>query len=91
MSSLAFAVADPQQSAARFSVQARAEPGVLPRALELFAKRGLVPRRWLSATGGPEDTLLTVDIEIVGLGRDTVDYIAACLRQITGVETVLIT
>ena len=31
-----------------FSVQARAEPGVMPRVLELFAKRGLVPQNWHS-------------------------------------------
>ena len=46
-----------------FSVHAHAEPGVMPRVLELFAKRGL--------------------------GRDAMDYIAACLRQITFVEVVL--
>lgn len=89
MSSLAVAVADSQRASARFSVQARAEPGILPRLLELYAKRGLVPRRWLSATGGPEDRTLTIDIEIAGLERETIDYLAACMRQIVGVETVL--
>jgi acetolactate synthase regulatory subunit len=90
MSSLAFAVADAQQPAARFSVQARPEPGVMPRVLELFAKRGLVPRRWLSTMGdAAEPAALTIDIEIVGLERGTVDYVAACIRQIIGVETVL--
>ena len=69
-----------------FSVHADAEPGVMPRVLELFAKRGLVPQRWHSAAAG---TALTIDVQIGGLGRDTVDYIAQCLRQIVGVETVL--
>jgi acetolactate synthase small subunit len=88
MSSLAFAAADPQHTAAaRFSLQARAEPGVLPRVLELFAKRGLVPRRILSTVSDRE--LMTIDIEIVELADDTVDYIAACMRAITGVEAVL--
>ena len=32
-----------------FSVHAAAEPGVMPRVLELFAKRGLVPHKWQSA------------------------------------------
>ena len=31
-----------------FSIQAAAEPGVMPRVLELFAKRNLVPERWVS-------------------------------------------
>src|SRR6266478_2318348 len=71
-----------------FSVHAHAEPGVMPRVLELFAKRGLVPRLWHSAAAG---TALTIDVQIGGLGRDTVDYIAHCLRQIVGVEAVLTT
>ena len=34
-----------------FSVVARAEPGVLPRVIELFAKRGLVPTRCHARVG----------------------------------------
>ena len=69
-----------------FSVQAIAEPGVMPRVLELFAKRGLVPQKWQSAVSG---TMLTIDVHTGGLGRDTADYIARCMRQIAGVDTVL--
>ena len=69
-----------------FSVHAHAESGVMPRVLELFAKRGLVPQRWHSAAAG---TALTIDVQIGGLGRDTADYIARCMRQIAGVDTVL--
>jgi hypothetical protein len=68
-----------------FSLQARAEPGVMPRVLELFAKRGLVPELWHSAVARKR---LTIDIEVAGLG-DTADYVANCLRQITGVDVVL--
>jgi acetolactate synthase regulatory subunit len=90
MSSVAFAVAETQQpAAARFSVQARAEPGVLPRVLELFAKRGLVPRRWLSTRTGPDGAALTIDIEVAELEAETVNYVANCMRQIAGVDTVL--
>jgi acetolactate synthase small subunit len=71
-----------------FSLLAHAEPGVMPRVLELFAKRGLVPQRWHSAAAG---TVLTIDVQIGGLGRDTADYIAQCMRQIVGVEAVLTT
>jgi acetolactate synthase small subunit len=69
-----------------FSVQARAEPGVLPRVVELFAKRGLVPQKWHSTASG---SVLAIDVQIAGLGRDLSDYIARCMRQITGVESVL--
>jgi len=69
-----------------FSVQARAEPGVMPRVVELFAKRGLVPQKWHSTTA---DEALTIDVQMAGLSRDLAGYIARCMRQITGVEAVL--
>jgi acetolactate synthase small subunit len=72
-----------------FSVHAHAEPGVMPRVLELFAKRGLVPSAWHSRTTGKDQAELTIDIQMRGLSRDVMDYIAACLRQITFVEVVL--
>src|SRR3979490_2410148 len=69
-----------------FSVQAVAEPGVMPRVLELFAKRGLVPQKWHSTVSG---MALAIDVQAGGLGRDTADYIARCMRQIAGVDAVL--
>lgn len=87
MPSLAAAVAAEQSVTTFFSVQARAEPGVMPRVLELFAKRGLVPELWHSAVVRPGNRL-TIDVEVAGLG-ETADYVANCLRQITGVEVVL--
>jgi hypothetical protein len=72
-----------------FSVHAHAEPGVMPRILELFAKRGLVPSFWHSTRCGTEDAELTIDIQMCGIGRDLSDYLAACLRQIAYVEVVL--
>jgi len=80
---------DDLSDTACFSVHARAEPGVMPRVLEHFAKRGLVPSAWRSATSGADQAELRIDIQMRGLGRETVDYIAACLRQITFVDTVL--
>lgn len=68
-----------------FSVQARAEPGVLPRVVELFAKRGLVPQKWHSTAAGPA---LTIEVQMGGLGPDLTGYIARSMRQIVGVEAV---
>ena len=75
----------PSPLAVSFSVQALAEPGVMPRILELFAKRGLVPHRWHSTAS---ETALTIDVQMTGLDREIAEYIARCMRQIHGVETV---
>ena len=72
-----------------FSIQAEAEPGVMPRVLELFARRGLVPRRWVSDVTGPGGRELTIDVEVAGLAPGTQACIARCLREIWGVGTVL--
>jgi hypothetical protein len=72
-----------------YSILAAAEPGVMPRVLELFAKRNLVPLRWHSDRTGPQRRDLTIDLQVEGLEPPLGDYIARCLRQIYGVETVL--
>jgi acetolactate synthase small subunit len=72
-----------------FSVHAHAEPGVMPRVLELFAKRGLVPSFWYSAVSGSDQSRLTIEIRMGGLEPGLTEYIAACLRQIASVEAVL--
>ena len=69
-----------------FSIRALAEPGVMPRVVELFAKRGLVPLRWNSAVS---EQALSIDVQMSGLDRDLADYLARCMRLIHGVETVL--
>lgn len=89
MPSLAATAAPVERSAtATFSVHARAEPGVLPRLLELFAKRGLVPTLWRSVASH-DDRELAIEIEMRGLAGVMTDYIAACMRQIVGVDVVL--
>jgi acetolactate synthase small subunit len=70
-----------------FSVHAAAEPGVMPRVVELFAKRGLVPSSWISRTTGHE---LTIDVQMRGLDAEAAQYIARCLRQIVTVDVVLV-
>ncbi len=72
-----------------FSIQAEAEPGVLPRVLELFARRGLVPRRWVSDVTGPGARELAIDVQVAGLAPEAQAYLARCLRQIWGVGAVL--
>jgi hypothetical protein len=69
-----------------FSIVAEAEPGTMPRVLELFAKRGLVPTVWYSRASAQE---LIIDLQIEGFGGDASAHIAACLRQIPTVHLVL--
>ncbi|MGM0561303.1 MAG: hypothetical protein ACQETX_09595 [Pseudomonadota bacterium] len=72
-----------------FSVLAEADPGLMPRVLELFAKRSLVPLRWHSDRIGSEQSELAMDFQVGGLTPHLADYIARCLRQVPGVRTVL--
>ncbi len=72
-----------------YSIQAEAEPGVMPRVLEVFAKRNLVPSRWVSDVSGPGARELFIDVQVAGLSRAESDYVARCLRSLHYVETVL--
>ena len=77
-----------------FAIRADATPGMMPRVLELFAKRNLVPSRWHSdvVVAAPRDggeTHLQIDIQMEGLEAELAAYMARCLRQIYGVESVL--
>ena len=69
----------------RYCFEADAEPGVLPRALELLAKRGLVPNRVFAQTA---DDALSVEIEVEGLEPDTADHVGRCLSQIVGIRQI---
>lgn len=67
-----------------FAVHSAADPGVMPRVMELFAKRGLLPSRWHSDLvhgGGAKPDELVIDIQVAGLDAAEGDYIARCLRQ----------
>jgi hypothetical protein len=72
-----------------FALTAAAEPGTLPRVFEPFAKRGLVPTRVHAARCGASDDALSVDLQIEGIDADLAALIAAGLRQVVGVTTVL--
>ncbi len=72
-----------------FSIHAEADPGVMPRILALFAKRSLVPRRWMADRVGPRGGELSIDLQVDGLTPQLADYIARCLRQLHCVSLVL--
>jgi acetolactate synthase small subunit len=72
-----------------FSVFAAPEPGVMPRVLEFFAKRGLVPSRVHGevVADGPDG--MVIDVHVASLAADVAEHIAACLRELVDVERVL--
>ena len=74
-----------------FAIRADATPGMMPQVLELFAKRNLVPTKWHSAVIGLNGEDLQVDIQMEGIEAELAGYIARCLRQIYGVDSVLTT
>ncbi len=74
-----------------FSIYAESDPGVMPRVLELFAKRGLIPSRWhsdLESEATPEPGL-TIDLQVAGLSRQQVEHVSATLRGMVSVNSVL--
>lgn len=71
-----------------FSVVGVADPNLLHRLLEPFAKRGLIPSR-VHADSDPEDRLF-VDIQVGDMDQDLAGRIGAGLRQVIGVEMVLV-
>ena len=73
-----------------FSVQAIADPSVIPRVLALFAKRGLIPARLHSDLGGRHWDELTIDLQVRGLTRSQRDHSAAILRGMVHVTSVLV-
>ncbi len=73
-----------------FHLLAQADPGVMPRVMDLFAKRGLVPSRWHSSIAGPRNDELQIDLEVEAIANDLAERIAAAMRQITQVSLVLI-
>lgn len=80
-------LAAPQPETACFAVSGLADPGLLHRLLEPFAKRGLVPSAVYARQHGED---LSVDIQIDGLTQTDAAMIGRGMRQIFGVDVVLV-
>ncbi len=72
-----------------FSVSASVDPGVMPRIIELFAKRGLVPFQMNTCVTGAGMDDLQIDLQMVGLSPAETEQFAQSMRQIVCVERVL--
>ncbi|MBT5570220.1 MAG: hypothetical protein HOJ90_03280 [Alphaproteobacteria bacterium] len=73
-----------------YSVTGIADPGLMPRITELWAKRGLMPERWHGGRTGMGEREMYVDIETSELNLDSALLIAELMRCIFGVSHVLL-
>lgn len=71
-----------------FSLLADADPGTLPRILELVAKRGHVPLSLRSDCTGDN---LAIEMQVGDLPQAETDHICRCLSQIPMVARVTVT
>ena len=70
----------------RFLLDAECSPGLLPRMLQPFAKRDLVPDRMGSHRSGD---MMHVEIEVEAMPDEEIHLVEGNLRQIVGVHQVL--
>jgi acetolactate synthase small subunit len=78
---------DPDRTAC-FALLAEPDPASLPRLLEPFAKRGLVPSA-VQCRLLEETEELSVDLQVRGMTREESDYVARTLRALPLVRQVL--
>lgn len=77
--------AEPRSSVAQYLVTADAEASVMPRMLELFARRGLVPDRFEASRNG--DTL-TIQFRSFDFDAATAAHLRDCVAGMVHVRAV---
>ncbi|HVY17214.1 MAG TPA: hypothetical protein VHB27_18465 [Rhodopila sp.] len=78
-------LSSPERLSVRFLLDADACPGLLPRLLQPYAKRDLVPDRMWSHLAGET---MHVEIAMEAMPSDYVHLVEGNLRQVVGVRTV---
>lgn len=73
-----------------FAVSGMADPGLQPRIMEQWAKRGFMPDRWHCARTGVDGSDVYIDIETSELDHALAMQIAEAMRTIFGVSQVLV-
>lgn len=79
-----------------FAIQADVSSDVMPRVMQEFAKRDLVPTKWHSDVTSRRDetghfhNVLWMDIQMQGMTLDLAVYLARRLQRIWGVDSVLV-
>lgn len=80
---------EPATVKALFYVTAQADPGLLPRLIEPFAKLGLVPSRAHASAEAGDGCELTADLRVAGVDRQTAHLLDKALRRVVGVRSVI--
>jgi len=70
----------------RFSLRSEVEPSVLPRVLEPFALRNLVPE---SVNCRRERGAMAIEVVVAGLGIADIEHLTLRLSQIVPIRTVM--
>ena len=70
----------------RFLLDAESSPGLLPRVLQPFARRDLVPDRMWSHRSGD---VMHLEIAVEAMPDDEIHLVEGNLRQIVGVHKVV--
>ncbi len=83
------AVSTPSSVNARFLVQGDADPGLLPRLLEPFAKLGTVPTRVHASREDGDGSMLTIDLRLADAEPRTAELIELALRRVVGVRQLI--
>lgn len=69
--------------AVRFMLDAEASPGLLPRLLQPFARRDLMPDRMWSHRNG---AVMHVEIAVEAMPKEMVHLVEGNLQQVVGVQ-----
>lgn len=75
--------------AARFLVTGCADPGLLPRLIEPFAKLGLCPSRVLASREAGDGSELSVDLRLTDVSAQTARLVEVGLKRVIGVQQLL--
>lgn len=67
-----------------------ADPGLMSRIMELWAKRGLMPDRWHGGRTGPDGNDVYIDIETSELDPALALQVFETMRSTFGVTQVLV-
>ena len=80
------------QTAAAFHYHLRAvrEPSVLPRVLEMFALRDLIPHHVMCREGAGDDPELFIEVRVHGLVADHARHLAQRMRNIVPMQQVVL-
>ncbi|GEM_PF-347867 len=73
-----------------YGVHGHVDPGLIPRVLEMVAKRGLVPTAFhaVQSHNAQQVPELTIDMQVDGLSPMTAEVMAEAMRQIPCVSDV---